>query len=213
MRIHRMLFSACVLMLLCAATGAIAQAEKAVALPSAPTPTSGPRVALHTNQGDIVIELAPEQAPATVANFLQYVHDGFYNGTIFHRVIDNLLIQGGAYTIDLQPKPTREPIALESGNGLSNLRGTVAAARSPGKANSATAQFFINVVDNPRLDFSGDASDFTRGYAVFGKVISGMDVVDRIRLVETQASDPLPRDVPVVPIVIDSAEELPAAAQ
>lgn len=209
MRISRMLISACVLMALCVATGVDAQSKSAsqpVALPA-----NAARVALHTNQGDIVIELTPEQAPATVANFLQYVHDGFYNGTIFHRVIDNLLIQGGAYTIDLQPKPTREPIALESNNGLSNLRGTVAAARTPGKADSATAQFFINVVDNPRLDFTGDASDFTRGYAVFGKVVSGMDVVDRIRLVQTQASDPLPRDVPVEPIVIDSAEELPAA--
>lgn len=209
MRISRMLIGACVLMALCVATGADAQSKSAS--PPVALPANAARVALHTNQGDIVIELAPEQAPATVANFLQYVHDGFYNGTIFHRVIDNLLIQGGAYTIDLQPKPTREPIALESNNGLSNLRGTVAAARTPGKADSATAQFFINVVDNPRLDFTGDASDFTRGYAVFGKVVSGMDVVDRIRLVPTQASDPLPRDVPVEPIVIDSAEELPAA--
>lgn len=208
MRISRMLFSACVLVALSALEVAAAQQPLPV-----PAPAAGPRVALHTNQGDIVIELAPDRAPATVANFLEYVHDGFYNGTLFHRVIDNLLIQGGAYTIDLQPKPSRAPIALESNNGLSNLRGTVAAARTPSKAESATSQFFINVVDNPRLDFSGDTSDFTKGFAVFGKVVSGMDVVDRIRLVETQAKDPLPRDVPVEPIVIESAEELSAAAR
>jgi len=208
MRIPRMHVSAGALAALLVVSGVHAQ--------KAPPPAaavSGPRVALHTNQGDIVIELAPAQAPVTVANFLQYARDGFYNGTIFHRVIDNLLIQAGAYTIDLQPKPTRAPIALESSNGLSNLRGTVAAARTPSKADSATAQFFINVVDNPRLDFSSDTSDFTRGFTVFGKVVSGMEVVDRIRLVATRASDPLPRDVPVEPIIIERAEELPAASR
>jgi len=194
------------LMLVCAPV-AIAQ-PVAVALPSA---APAPRVALHTSMGEIVIELAPDKAPATVENFLGYVRDGFYNGTILHRVIDNLLIQGGAYTVDLQTKPTRAPIALEPNNGLSNLRGTIAAARAPSTADSATAQFFINVVDNPRFDFSSDSSEFTKGFAVFGKVVSGMDVVDRIRLVPTQAQDPLPRDVPVTPIVIERAEVLAAA--
>jgi cyclophilin family peptidyl-prolyl cis-trans isomerase len=193
------------LMLVCA-PAAIAQP---VAL-AAPSAAPAPRVALHTSMGEIVIELAPDKAPATVENFLGYVRDGFYNGTILHRVIDNLLIQGGAYTVDLQTKPTRAPIALESNNGLSNLRGTIAAARAPSTADSATAQFFINVVDNSRFDFSSDSSEFTKGFAVFGKVVSGMDVVDRIRLVATQAQDPLPRDVPVTPIVIERAEVLAA---
>lgn len=188
-------------------------APVAIALPAAvalPSAAPAPRVALHTSMGEIVIELAPDKAPATVENFLGYVRDGFYNGTILHRVIDNLLIQGGAYTVDLQTKPTRAPIALESNNGLSNLRGTIAAARAPSTADSATAQFFINVVDNPRFDFSSDSSEFTKGFAVFGKVVSGMDVVDRIRLVPTEAQDPLPRDVPVTPIVIERAEVLAA---
>lgn len=182
----------------------------ALALPSA---APAPRVALYTSLGEIVIELAPDKAPATVENFMGYVRDGFYNGTIVHRVIDNLLIQGGAYTVDLQTKPTRTPIALEANNGLSNLRGTIAAARAPSTADSATAQFFINVVDNPRFDFSSDSSEFTKGFAVFGKVVSGMDVVDRIRLVATQAQDPLPRDVPVTAIVIERAEVLAAPEQ
>jgi len=198
---------ACV-MLVCA-SAATAQ-PVAVALPTA---APAPRVTVYTSMGEIVIELAPDKAPATVENFLGYVREGFYNGTIVHRVIDNLLIQGGAYTVDLQAKPTHAPFALESNNGLSNLRGTVAAARAPSAADSATAQFFINVVDNPRFDYSSDSSDFTKGFAVFGKVVSGMDVVDRIRLVPTQAQDPLPRDVPVTPIVIERIEVLAAAQQ
>lgn len=184
--------------------------QRAVALP---TPAPAPRVVLHTSMGEIMIELAPDKAPATVANFLQYAREGFYNGTILHRVIDNLLIQGGAYTADMQTKPTHAPIALESNNGLSNLRGTIAAARAPSAAGSATAQFFINVVDNPRFDFSSDDSDFTRGFAVFGTVVGGMDVLDHIRLVPTQAQDPLPRDVPVTPIVIERIEVLAATGQ
>lgn len=186
--------------------------QRAVALPM-PAPVPAPRVVLHTSMGEIVIELAPDKAPATVDNFLRYVREGFYNGTILHRVIDNLLIQGGAYTADMQTKPTHSPISLESNNGLSNLRGTIAAARAPSAAGSATAQFFINVVDNPRFDFSSESSDFTRGFAVFGTVVAGMDVVDRIRLVPTQAQDPLPRDVPVTPIVIERIEVLAASGQ
>lgn len=212
MRIPQMFVNACLSAILL--TAASANAQQALPLPATTASSAtGPRVALHTNQGDIVIELYPERAPITVANFLEYVRSGFYNGTVFHRVIDNLLIQGGAYTIDLQPKPTRASITLESSNGLSNLRGTVAAARTPSKADSATSQFFINVVDNPRLDFSSDNSDFTRGFAVFGKVVGGMDVVDRIRLVPTHAADPLPNSVPIEAVVIESAEERAAAAQ
>jgi len=198
-----------VLLMLIVASAANAQST-AVALPTA---APAPRVALHTSMGEIVIELAPDKAPATVENFLGYVREGFYNGTILHRVIDNLLIQGGAYTVDLQTKPTRAPIALESNNELSNLRGTIAAARAPSTSESATAQFFINVVDNPRFDYSSDNSEFTKGFAVFGHVVSGMDVIDRIRLVPTQAQDPLPRDVPVTPIVIERIEVLAASQQ
>ena len=185
-----------------------------VAVPPAATAapaTAGPRVALHTNLGDLVLELDPVKAPKSVENFLQYVKDGHYNGTIFHRVIDNFMAQGGGFTADLQQKPTRAPIQNEANNGLSNLRGTVAMARTS-DPNSAAAQFFINVVDNPRLDFVSEQNGFTWGYAVFGKVVEGLDVVDKIRAVETGPQVPFARDVPKTAIVIESAEILPAAA-
>ncbi len=179
----------------------------------APAAASAPRVQLHTSEGRIVIELQPERAPRTVENFLQYAREGHYNGTIFHRVIDNLLIQGGRYTPDLQRKPVRAPIANEADNGLSNLRGTVAAARAPSDPDSATSEFFINVVDNPRLDFSGTDSPYTRGYAVFGRVLTGMDVIDRIRAVETEARAPLGQGVPVQPVLVERVEILEAIGQ
>ena len=134
-----------------------------LAAPSVPVPVAGPRVSLETSLGKVVIELYPEKAPRTVANFLAYVRDGHYNGTVFHRVISNLLIQGGAFTPDLQQKPERAPIANEANNGLSNLRGTVAAARRPSEKDSATAQFFINTVDNRQLDFRGEAPPVATG--------------------------------------------------
>ncbi len=134
------------------------------------------KVKLATSAGDIVVELDASKAPKSVANFVEYVKAGHYNGTVFHRVIDSFMIQGGGMAADLREKPTRAPIPLEAGNGLSNLRGTLAMART-GAPDSATSQFFINVVDNPRLDTAGG------GYAVFGKVVDGMDVVDKIRLV------------------------------
>lgn len=197
-------------------TLALAQSTP-VALP-APTspdaPAPGPRVMLATSLGDIVIELHPDKAPRTVDNFLQYAQEGFYNGTVFHRVIDNLLIQGGAFTPDLRQKPTRQAIASEANNGLSNQRGTVSAARMPSDPDSATSQFFINVVDNPRLDFSSDASPYTWGYTVFGRVVQGMEVVDRIRAVETGPQEPFARDVPTTPVVIERVELLaPAGGQ
>jgi len=175
------------------------------------TTQAGPRVDLHTNLGDIVIELYPDKAPKTVANFLAYARDGFYNGTVFHRVIDDLLIQGGAYTADMQKKPVRAPIPDEANNGLSNQRGTVAAARAlaPG---SATSEFFINLVDNPRFDYVSDADATTAGYAVFGKVVSGMNVVDKIRAVKTHGQGKFTADVPVTPVVIDKVEILPPSA-
>ncbi len=184
---------------------------------TAPAPAEAapaPRVLLATTLGEITIELYPDKAPRTVENFLQYAQEGFYNGTIFHRVIDNLLIQGGAFTPDLRQKPARAPIPNEANNGLSNLRGTVAAARMPSDPHSATSQFFINVVDNPRLDFSGETSAYTWGYAVFGRVVQGMEVVDRIRAVETGPQEPFPRDVPKTPVIIERVTILaPAGGQ
>jgi peptidyl-prolyl cis-trans isomerase A (cyclophilin A) len=175
-------------------------------------PDAGPRVELHTNQGDIVVELYPDKAPKTVENFLGYAREGFYNGTIFHRVIDDLLIQGGGYTADLQKKPAHPPIPNEANNGLSNQRGTIVAARGHGPT-SATSEFFINLVDNPRFDYVSEANDYTWGYTVFGKVVIGMDVVDKIRLVKTHPQGKFSSDVPVTPVVIDRVEILPPAAQ
>jgi cyclophilin family peptidyl-prolyl cis-trans isomerase len=171
------------------------------------------RVRLVTSMGDIVLELYPDRAPGTVQNFLQYVDDGHYNGTVFHRVIPDMLIQGGAFTPDLQQKPSRQPIASEADNGLSNQRGTVAAARDRAVADSATAQFFINTVDNRTLDYTSGTSPFTTGYTVFGKVIEGIEVVDRIRAVPTRAQPPFPGYVPVTPVVIERAERLALPAR
>jgi peptidyl-prolyl cis-trans isomerase A (cyclophilin A) len=172
-----------------------AEVEKAAA---------APKVLLKTSLGDMTIELYPDKAPKTVENFLAYVNSGFYDGTVFHRVIDNFMIQGGGFTRELRQKPTRPAIPNEAKNGLSNLRGTVAMART-GDPNSATAQFFINVVDNPRLDYTSDANGATWGYCVFGKVISGLDVIDKIKAVPTGAQGPFKSDVPTTPIVIEKA--------
>lgn len=171
---------------------------------------AGTAVQINTSLGPITLELADDQAPKSVANFLQYARDGFYNGTIFHRVIDGFMIQGGGFTTDFQQKPTRAPVPNEANNGLKNLRGTVAMART-NDPNSATAQFFINVKDNPPLDHrSPTPQDW--GYAVFGKVVGGMDTVDKIRRVPTGAGGPGGRfgDVPVTPVVIESVTVLPA---
>ncbi|MBU6404902.1 MAG: peptidylprolyl isomerase [Proteobacteria bacterium] len=170
-----------------------------------------PRVLVKTSSGSFVIELYPDKAPKTVANFLTYVHDGFYAGTVFQRVIKGFLIQGGLFNRQLQPKPTRPPIPIEADNGLSNLRGTVAAARAA-DPNSETSQFFINLVDNPRLDFISDQSGATWGYTVFGKVIEGMNVVDAIGNLPTGPQGPFTADVPRPLPVIESMTELPADA-
>ncbi len=176
--------------------------------------TVNPRVALHTNLGDIILELDAAKAPLSTQNFLAYAKDGFYNGTVFHRVIDNFMAQGGGYTTDLQPKPTRASIQNEANNGLSNLRGTVAMART-NDPHSANAQFFINLVDNPRLDYVSDQNGMTWGYAVFGKVVEGMDVIDKIRAIPTGGQGPFRTDVPTQTVVIERAEVLaaPAAAE
>ena len=162
---------------------------------------TSPRVNLTTSLGVIVLELDPQKAPRTVENFIQYVNDGHYNGTLFHRVIPNFMIQGGGFTAEMQQKPTRAPIALESRNGLSNVRGTVAMART-NVPDSATAQFFINVQDNRFLDQSQSRDG--HGYAVFGKVVTGMDVVDRIRAVPTGRRG-MHADVPAEPVIILNA--------
>lgn len=158
-------------------------------------------VKLVTTQGDIVLQLDATKAPRTVDNFVQYVKAGHYNGTVFHRVIDGFMIQGGGMTPDLKEKPTRAPIQLESQNGLSNQRGTVAMARTR-DPHSATAQFFINVKDNAFLDAA--RSPDGQGYAVFGKVTQGMDVVDRIRKVRTTQLG-MYADVPAEPVIIKQA--------
>jgi len=171
-----------------------------------------PKVKLTTNMGVIVMELEPDVAPKTVENFLKYVKKGQYKGTIFHRVIPGFMIQGGGYVDYLGKKRTDASIPNEADRsaaaGLKNKRGTVAMARTP-DPHSAAAEFFINVVDNPALDFKGKANDKTWGYCVFGKVIQGMDVVDRIKAVKTsnKRSDFL--NLPVKPVLITDAVQLP----
>lgn len=160
-----------------------------------------PRVSLETSLGVIVLELDAEKAPVTVANFLQYVRDGHYDGTIFHRVISNFMIQGGGFTPNMQQKPTRASIPLESRNGLRNTTGTIAMARTQ-VPDSATAQFFINVKDNDFLDQANSRDG--HGYAVFGRVVSGMDVVEKIRTVPTSRRG-MHSDVPVTPVTIIKA--------
>jgi peptidyl-prolyl cis-trans isomerase B (cyclophilin B) len=160
-------------------------------------------VKLHTNHGTITLELDAEKAPKTVENFLQYVRDGFFDGTIFHRVIDGFMIQGGGFEPGMTQKPTRDAIENEAANGLKNEAYTIAMARTP-NPNSATAQFFINVANNSFLNFTAPTPQ-GYGYAVFGKVVEGMDVVDKIKKVKT-GSRSGHQDVPMEDIVITQAE-------
>lgn len=163
-----------------------------------------PKVVFKTNQGEFTIELYPDKAPKTVENFLEYVDSGFYDGTVFHRVVDNFMVQGGGFSQDLKHKPTRPAIANEGNNGLSNLRGTLAMARTM-DPQSATAQFFVNVVDNPRIDYTSDQDAQSWGYCVFGKVVAGMDVIDKIRSLPTGAMGPFLSEVPTPLPVIEKA--------
>ena len=165
---------------------------------------SNPQVLVRTSAGDIRVELYPKESPITVANFLSYVDSGFYAGTIFHRVIPNFMIQGGGFDKDMREKPVREPIANESRNHLHNERGTLAMARTD-DPDSATAQFFVNVRTNLRLDF--DYVTRKPGYTVFGRVTEGMDTVDGIALVRTGSVGGF-EDVPEAPIVIESIERI-----
>ena len=174
-------------------------AASAAAAPAA-VAQAAPRVKLATSMGDIVLELNPAKAPKTVANFLQYVQDKHYDGTVFHRVIDGFMVQGGGFTADMAQKPTRAPVALEAANGLKNDTYTVAMART-GNPDSATAQFFINVKDNTMLNAPKPDG---HGYAVFGKVVEGKAVVDKIRTVPTGNKGGM-QDVPSTPVTITTA--------
>lgn len=191
-------------LLLALPAAALAQQAAKPASPAPQGPVEHPRVTMHTTQGDFTLELYPEKAPKSVANFLQYVRDGFYNGTVFHRVVDGYMVQGGLYSRDLTQRRTRAPVPSEADNGLSNLRGTVAVARGA-DANSGTSQFFVNLVDNRRLDYVSNQSGLTWGFAVFGKVVSGMDTVDKIAKLPTRAQGPFVSDVPNPLVIIDSA--------
>ena len=171
---------------------------------AAPAAAANPRVRFETSKGAFVVELEQAKAPVTVGNFLEYVRSGFFDGTIFHRVIPGFMVQGGGFTADMQQKPAREPIVNESANGLANQRGTIAMARTA-DPNSASSQFFINLVDNGGLD-KAQAKDGV-GYCVFGVVVQGMSVVDAIAAVKTGA-----HDVPLQPVVVKKATVVTAAA-
>lgn len=196
-----------------APTKAVTAPAKAAAKPAVkpadatkPADTSksagNPKVKFTTSLGNVTVELYADKAPKTVENFLQYVKDGFYSGTVFHRVIPGFMVQGGGFSKDLQLKRARAPIHNEANNGLSNLRGTLAMART-GDPHSASAQFFVNLVDNQRLDY---VSETNWGYCVYGKVVAGMDIVDKMAAAPTGPQGPLPSDVPTTPIVIEKAE-------
>ncbi|OZI46596.1 peptidylprolyl isomerase [Bordetella genomosp. 5] len=185
--------------------GALAQSASTPTTNSKGTTSmsSTPRVKLHTNQGDLVITLDAEKAPKTVENFLGYVKDGFYNGTVFHRVIDGFMIQGGGFEAGMKQKPTKSPIENEANNGLKNDKYTVAMARTS-DPHSATAQFFINVGDNDFLNHTAPTPNGW-GYAVFGKVTEGTDVVDKIKGVKT-GNNGFHQNVPKEDVIIEKAE-------
>lgn len=173
------------------------------------TPTTllaegNPSAVIRTSMGEIQLELYADKAPVSVGNFVNYAKSGYYDGTIFHRVIGNFMIQGGGFTPDMQKKTTGEPIQNEAANGLKNKRGTIAMART-NNPHSATSQFFINVNDNTDLDYTGEGSSREWGYTVFGRVTSGMSVVDSIRFVPTGRVQGF-SDVPKEPVVIESVE-------
>jgi len=174
-----------------------------LAVPEGASAASPPQVSIKTNKGEIVLELYPDKAPATVENFLKYVEDKHYDGTIFHRVIDGFMIQGGGFTSDMKQKPTRAPIKLESKNGLKNDIGWIAMARTS-VPDSATSQFFINVSNNAMLNHPQPDG---HGYAVFGKVIKGIETVNAIKAVRTTSSG-MHRDVPAETVTIESVRRI-----
>ncbi len=193
------------LVILFAAAGANFAAADPV-VPAAVAP--GPRVLIQTSLGDITVLLDPAHAPLTVQNFLRYVDEGHYDGTVFYRVVPGFVIQAGSYDADVHYRPVHENIPLEANNGLDNLRGTIAMAREtdPGTAN---AEFFINLADNADLDHHADDSGNTTGYTVFGQVVGGMDVVDRIAAVPLGDHGPMPGAAPVDPVVIQKVSVAP----
>lgn len=207
-RLSRRALAALVAALLCIPVAALADGptpqpqDESTERKDTMTDSANPRVMLKTSQGDILIELFQDKAPQTVENFLTYVKDGFYDGTIFHRVIPNFMIQGGGFTADMTQKETRSPIQNEADNGLKNERGTLAMARTM-QPHSATAQFFVNTVDNDFLDHTAKNTQGW-GYAVFAKVVEGMDVVDAIGQVKTTRRGGH-SDVPAEPVVIEKA--------
>jgi len=188
-------------------SGAQTTQETATASAAPDIEANAPRVRLTTSEGVFVIALYPQRAPLSTANFLRYVDEGFYANTLFHRVIGNFVVQGGGFSAaDESAKPTHEFVANESGSGLRNVRGTVGAARSE-NPHSASSEFYINIADNPDLD----PLPTRWGYAVFGRVVEGMDVVDRMGTVATGSVGPFKKDSPLKPIVIQKAERLPPA--
>ncbi len=190
----------------CASSGGSGGSSEVAAV-AVPTETSFEYVRLETTLGDIVIELDPDHAPITVANFLHYVDTGAYDGTIFHRVIPGFVVQGGGYNTDLVELSSGDPIALEWPNGLSNSRGTIGMARDAAP-DTATRQFYVNVADNARLDRSREVSGGA-GYAVFGRVVDGMHVVDLIRDGKTTSLESMDmEDVPVEPVVLIGARRM-----
>ena len=185
-------------------TAVASAAEKTASSPKKPA-RAHTMIKLQTNFGPITLELDAKAAPDTVANFVQYVHDGHYDGTIFHRVIDGFMIQGGGFTADMEQKPNRAPIRNEADNGLKNAAYSVAMARTP-NPDSATSQFFINLADNDFLNFR-EPSAQGYGYCVFGHVVAGQDTVDRIKKVRTGMRGGH-QDVPVEDVIIEKAEEV-----
>lgn len=179
--------------------GALLLWASSIVAPTAAHAEPAPRVKVQTSQGDFVLELQPEKAPKTVENFLRYVADKHYDSTVFHRVIDGFMVQGGGFTANMAQKPTRSPIALEASNGLKNDRGTIAMARTA-NPNSATSQFFINVANNDGLNAPQPDG---YGYAVFGKVVSGMETIDKIRTVAVGNQGGF-QNVPLTPLTINA---------
>ncbi len=200
-RVRSVVLALCVLGLALSAAG-VASVRHARHQPAAKKAAAHPVVEMKTSLGDIQVELDATKAPVTTKNFLRYVHERFFDGTIFHRVIPGFMVQGGGFTRDLVEKKTHAPIVDEASNGLKNLRGTIAMARTS-DPNSATAQFFINVVDNGFLDYA----QTNPGYAVFGQVVAGMDVADKIAAVPTSTQGGM-QNVPVKPVVIESIRRI-----
>ena len=184
---------------------AVFASQSAFADNAAPTsaPAAAPQVLIKTSLGDITVALDPAHAPQTVENFLRYVKEAHYDGTVFYRVVPGFVIQAGSYDADVHYRSVHENIPLEANTGLKNLRGTIAMAREE-DPNTANAEFFINLADNADLDHHADDPGNTTGYAVFGKVVSGMDVVDKIAAVRLGDHGPIPGAAPVDPVVIES---------